>query len=92
MAKESKHAAGPWEANKYNEIVSSHTRSQLLAYCVGDGLAMKANARLIAAAPELLEALKLATRHITKCPIGHHQESLDTLRIGQEVIQKATEG
>lgn len=55
----SEYTKGPWEKNGVNGV---HKRvSDHYAYCIAttDGDDREANARLIAAAPDLLEALKL---------------------------------
>lgn len=63
MSAKSKHTPGPWGIDDYNRVVAEDGNP-----IVVNGLAIplvntpesKANARLIAAAPELLEALMLA--------------------------------
>ena len=60
-----KHTPGPWTANPHNDLISDKD-GNILAYLrctkttsVGNGwLPMEANARLVAAAPELFEALE----------------------------------
>ena len=75
-----KHTAGPWRYSKaHNDIISMApgVKSDVVAeYVLGVSLA---NARLIAAAPELLEALEeliAATQHLDQC----HQATADKAR------------
>ena len=58
----SKHTPGPWEHNDY-QIIAGET---VIANCTyGDRNSNNANdARLIAAAPELLEALQYAIKQV----------------------------
>ena len=63
MSEKGKHTPGPWEAHKthYGDDRTWDVSSPLRTVATindGDGLA-EANARLIAAAPELLEALEI---------------------------------
>ena len=56
------HTPGPWKTNG-DPVVFSNDSSQFIAFTDTRGIssdAAKANARLIAAAPDLLEALKHA--------------------------------
>ncbi|MGT3569130.1 hypothetical protein ACVQH5_29455 [Klebsiella pneumoniae] len=55
------HTPGPWTVNDVS--IESEGGLIALAYKRGKG-SMKANARLIAAAPELLDALKYARRFL----------------------------
>lgn len=90
---ETKHTKGPWELNKYNSICSTETQKQI---CIKGGISMTmndnadvelANAKLIASAPELLEALILANKLITGWIPA---ESENHLKI-KNAIKKATE-
>lgn len=59
----SKHTPGPWTADDGEGYSGWRIRSQagtLIAEVVGDSYASDCNARLIAAAPDLLAALKSA--------------------------------
>lgn len=62
MTKEAQHAAGEWDIGVSETMV--YQNGALIADCGAERLfkpeVLKANARLIAAAPELLEACKLA--------------------------------
>ncbi len=51
------HTLGPWEVY-HGGLVVAENKSVAVAYSIKDEGEMLANARLIAAAPELLEALK----------------------------------
>ena len=52
----SKHTPGPWRVDSHFNIFY---KDAMVAFpCISGGLDQKANARLIAAAPELLEALQ----------------------------------
>lgn len=65
------HTPGPWQLNADNRIVFVPTNgfgNDNIAFINPEGKApdlMEANARLIAAAPDLLEALKLAKEELT---------------------------
>ena len=52
-----KHTPGPWEARGYS-IFEPHKTAMTIAVATQHEPNVKANARLIAAAPELLEALQ----------------------------------
>lgn len=62
----SKHTPGPWETNRFHAIlggteiqyVNGSGRPQVALACVVEEGSQEANARLISAAPELLEALR----------------------------------
>lgn len=69
MKTETKHASGPWkigyggqECDDYAVITSPHVESAI-AHLEPAGYS-PANARLIAAAPELLEALRFAVKRV----------------------------
>lgn len=90
------HTPGPWRA--VNGKVTNRTGSHFIADCGSlaahpapkDGAAeIVANARLIAAAPELLEALRFVLEDARKY---RGQVSAVTLRILDEVVAKAEGG
>lgn len=60
----SKHTKGPWKQHLVDETVIIDSRREQIAQACGDyplnAVEIEANARLIAAAPDLLEALKHA--------------------------------
>jgi len=66
----SKHTPGPWMIDKAGDIYagepSEGTRVDVMNYWGTDG----ANAHLIAAAPDLLEALEQAHREMTSHAVG----------------------
>jgi len=52
-----KHTPGPWRLDAHNNVMH---KDGLVAFpCISGGFPQEANARLIAAAPELLEALQV---------------------------------
>ena len=64
-----KHTPGPWRVGKYGGVYSSHPEHDYaicgLSHKDGTGRRnYKANARLIASAPELLEACKCALKSL----------------------------
>jgi hypothetical protein len=68
---DAKHTPGPWILEKGSEILAK-TKSTVTRICVmphyGNGKSStgEANAHLIAAAPELLEALEEVRRHVVE--------------------------
>lgn len=76
---ESKHATGPWEA--VDSEISTVAKPYAVIANVNDGLVVgcggdpEANARLIAAAPDLLEAAEQAAS--TTEAVGHWLRGLD---------------
>ena len=72
-----KHTAGPWEVNKVsvfaliNGVYHSICRVSAPTKYASDGTS-EANAKLIAAAPELLQALKHSIEWIQKAPHGEN--------------------
>jgi hypothetical protein len=94
-----KHTPGPWIADRYDVRQSGSTGSRMVAAICYTGphhtpaseypkscrLQDEANARLIAAAPELLEALEEMTRF---CETGEY-EGRDPLSAAFEAITKA---
>ena len=89
-----KHTAGPWHQNirpasKYPVIFAG--RNKHVARVITDGLSedeQEANCRLIAAAPELLGALKAVLEHASLDPNHLHKFSPDYQR-AQAAIAKA---
>lgn len=58
MEKKATHTTGPWTATGWEGLVVNDSQGNTLVVCPGHSKAIaKANAALIAAAPELLEAL-----------------------------------
>ena len=62
-----KHTPGPWKYSHRGVYFYSnvHKYGETIAKCYGNNY--QANARLIAAAPELLEACKIALQAINEC-------------------------
>ena len=66
---EGKYTPGPWTVNEYREVLDAQGRTICRVYLDGDRKPVataKANARLMAAAPELLEALEATTAWIVE--------------------------
>ena len=78
-----KHTPGPWKANG-DPYVSTADGKRSIAFCdTRNGKEDKANAQLISAAPDLLEALQFV--------MTAHGEQLDTaFAQAQDAIAKAT--
>jgi hypothetical protein len=71
-----KHTPGPWRVDSHFNIFY---KDAMVAFpCISGGLDQKANARLIAAAPELLEALENLLKAVewTETKPVHHLTSL----------------
>lgn len=83
------HTPGPWfsqyDDNGFYEI-GSETISIRLAFTYGEGDGDEANARLIAAAPDLLEALQAIMAGVAGCERQPHWEA------ARAAIAKATGG
>lgn len=79
-----KHTKGEW----ITELANVMTKDRLIANCIGNGVSIteedKANAKLIAAAPELLVALQGLLKTI---PLGFSNEFT---QLAKESINKAT--
>ena len=76
-----KHIPGPWQANKSFVWTAGHDPEGAVASvnaCWTEE-AQKANARLIAAAPDLLEALRIITAIAATLP-GTHGLAVDNAR------------
>lgn len=92
--RESKHTPGPWYLMDDGDVVTEYTNHNnlnvVVAFAphepeVAEGINWRANARLIAAAPELLEAAQMALAFYGE----DDNELIDHLRAA---IAKATEG
>jgi hypothetical protein len=92
------HTLGPWKTKDQWGYIKVHSADK--GVCVVHGLDSKsrANANLLAAAPELLAALEAIEARINgvyDCPalvaFGplHHDTQWDCLRIAEEAINKA---
>lgn len=69
----SKHTKGPWQVRRKDQIYIIESQKSYLAETI-----LKADARLIAAAPELLEALKLAFE-MHKDTLSTHDERMKVM-------------
>lgn len=82
------HTPGPWAANPDGLIHAGKNRLHIAqAATIGMGHAAEGNARLIAAAPDLLAALQKLVRAIDRAPANFADGLADQAR---EVIAKAT--
>jgi len=84
-----KHAPGPWAVKADKNFKSLAEIVSIDGPVLDEGFALSsekemANARLIAAAPELLEALKDCVQHLTCL-----DASRDSLSVAERVIAKA---
>lgn len=90
------HTPGPWEAddNEGFSIWRVYGGSKSIAEVIGDSAEADANARLIAAAPEMFEALCGAWMALSGAPDWMHREDeyADEIRAVRAAIAKATEG
>jgi hypothetical protein len=85
---ETKHTPGPWHTAGDQGVQIRSQRDQIAKVWTMRGNEWKANARLIAAAPELLEALK----DMIVLQAGTSSDPVETLRKARAAIAKATTG
>ena len=99
----SKHTPGPWKVNEHSEVTFKDGRiCDVDYYNVGRGekgryqLPHEANARLIAAAPELLEFVRYVAKGIPvgddPCSLEELEESLDHLEERAKRLIEKIEG
>jgi hypothetical protein len=81
-----KHTKGPWSIDTSFGEVEIVSELRVLAKC-NTGLNDLANARLIAAAPEMLEALETVYAVSKTAPLN--SKELNAFRLVLEVIKKA---
>lgn len=93
------HTPGPWKAwQNTSEVGTNYWRFRTASEMYGlqdnlGGYCGEANARLIAAAPELLEALETLNLVIGLTPIAGNKDALqDACDIAREAIAKAKGG
>ena len=103
MEKTTSYTAGPWDRQNKGNVTSPSARHEVVAginkdgskclptICRMPGLSDEdyANARLIAAAPDLLDALKRVERYLQGNRTGAHFEESDIVGIVQTAIAKA---
>lgn len=81
---------GPWEVSK---IANNYNHYMVYAEASGANVVNtvygKANAHLIAATPDLLEALQL---YLTDCDVERLEYNDDTYTLARQAIAKATQG
>ena len=85
----SKHTPGPWFVQKSDYpggLLIKPIPGQVIAQC-DEGLDMKANARLIAAAPDLLDGLKAILESLRH---GRSVETIHEARRIEALIEQAT--
>jgi hypothetical protein len=96
----SKHTPSPWKAEGWENIVVNSVNGNTLVACPGDGPntpleEIKANARLIAAAPELLEALRamrLSFKDLPREYIENWKDRVGAIHKAEVAIHKAETG
>jgi hypothetical protein len=97
----SKHAPGPWTIERYGGdslVVHSDAETRVCFMAtpgvLGSLSNIKANARLIAAAPEMLEALTLLHNNLAEYQRINHLGGYDNhdMRLARAAIAKATGG
>ena len=102
---ETKHTPGPWfpcKIGSYDYSVRTEKRPELILIPVritevNESIYNElkeealANAKLIASAPELLDALQYAVRFIRMCPLIKEEDQPRGLEKWESVIKKATE-
>ena len=95
---ETHHTPGPWrvQATGHSFVVEAHTHTEAISVDENGNPCRwseynEANARLIAAAPELLEALQRLSAQCTRLRLPGQPET-DAERTARAVIAKATGG
>lgn len=93
----SKHTPGPWTwgddywglygSGPDNEVLSDATYENMW---LSFGNKREANGRLIAAAPDMLAALREIAATVVYAPEGGHEEVAECVRIARCAIAKAT--
>jgi hypothetical protein len=95
----SKHTPGPWKATKFNEhtgLIDPHCiyiepKVAVVERSVSSPEVDLANAHLIAAAPDLLEALELCRSELAamKSEIGFRGTTIDVINTADAAIARA---
>ena len=94
------HTPGPWSADPFTgAVVARNPVRKMVAMVYGDDpecamdARMRANSRLMAASPDLLEALKFAVVALERSDyIQMDGESFDVVDVARAAIAKATNG
>jgi len=87
-----KHTPGPWRIELYENFIVSGTISIATTCHNPDRETTKANARLIAAAPDLLEALQVMLEHAYEEDWDMGQNGNYCIDVATAAIAKATRG
>lgn len=89
-----KHTPGPWHADSNDQVRSA--TGVVIARCERrerheymDGREQSANARLIAATPELYEALREAREYVAGAAPTWHRRTQETLEVIDAALAKA---
>jgi len=88
------HTPGPWWNPPFSNEVMTIPRGDIKickVHAISDNDHGEANAQLIAAAPELLEALKEALTRLKEIRDDHGTNSEITIKQSQQAITKATQ-
>ena len=80
MNKITLYTSGPWESKDQWGYIKIHSEGNGVCAIHGLGVNSQANARLIAAAPDLLDALDWALRQIEDDLDPDHQAAFETAR------------
>ena len=96
-----KHTPGPWEVSQYCSLgagaqlgIKGPERPRLWSYCIYQNetdVQASANARLIAAAPDLLEACEKLVKAYEECDFEDYGQD-SALTKGKQAIKKAKGG
>ena len=88
MSDTPKHTPGPWEYRKMPR--SGYIVFQTWDVPTAGYVKTEADAQLIVAAPEMLEALKALAKHVASCPcIQPSNQEMDAWELAKAVIAKA---
>jgi hypothetical protein len=83
-----KHTPGPWEAMSYGEIYASDGHTSSVATVLMNKYG-PANARLIAAAPDMLAALQCMVAHAPDAQAGRLDHFNEAVEVCRAAIAKA---
>ena len=92
----SKHTPGPWMLERVNTnelwIVNKQNKIASIIYPLSEKVEQETNARLIAAAPDLLRCLKYCIGFISGKHSTTEQDKDEVLELSQAAITKAEKG